>query len=68
MVIRLAGMARRLHCSSGMQTTPQRTVTLPGSWPWSKVVEVLGTRVAMSAMRGKPSPVAAAVLLKLEGC
>jgi hypothetical protein len=37
-----------------------------GAWPMARVLEVLGTRVAMSAMRGKPSPVAAAVLARLE--
>lgn len=37
-------------------------------WHWdaSKVVEVLATRNAMSAMRGKACPVAAAVVERLE--
>jgi hypothetical protein len=40
--------------------------SMPGAWPMARVLEVLGTRVAMSAIRGKPSPVAATVLARLE--
>lgn len=38
----------------------------PWHWSTAKVLEVLGTRVAMSAMGGKPNPVAARVLERLE--
>lgn len=35
-------------------------------WSNAKILEVLATRNAMSAMRGKPCPVAARVVERLE--
>lgn len=40
---------------------------IPGSWPPAKVLEVLATRVAIAAIRGEPSPVAALVIQRMEG-
>lgn len=39
----------------------------PWHWSTARITEVLGTRVAMSALRGKPCPVAARVLARIEG-
>lgn len=36
------------------------------AWSRTKVLEVLATRVAMAAMCGKPQPVAALVLARIE--
>lgn len=41
-------------------------VSLAGAWETSRVLEVLSTRVALAALRGKPSPVAALVLARME--
>lgn len=40
--------------------------TVPGAWPEERAREVLGNRVAMSQIRGRPSPVAAQALRRLE--
>lgn len=39
---------------------------LPGAWPTAKILEVLGCRVARAAMGGKPQPIAATVVARLE--
>lgn len=41
--------------------------TAPWHWTRERVIETLATRIAMAAMSGRPTPVAAAVLARLEG-
>lgn len=41
-------------------------MTLPGAWPLDRVVGLLANRNALAALHGRPCPVAAAVVARLE--
>lgn len=40
--------------------------TIPGSWSEQRVLEVLGLKCVVWALAGKPTPVAARVVARLE--
>jgi hypothetical protein len=38
-----------------------------GAWSKQQIIEVLSVRIVVLALKGRPSPIAARVLNKLEG-
>lgn len=51
---------------SPVEVAPSQSPSVPGAWSNEKIAETLGPRVARGAMGGKPQPVAAKALERVE--